>query len=554
MIPTPPRGFVATLLPLAATLALAAAPAIAQDATASTVRPAGIEKITEAGLREQASFFASDDCAGRYTSTPGQRRAAEHIAAHFERLGYEPLGDENADGTRSYFQSWPVERLRLDPDKTGVFLGKREHARGFGVISGRNRDDVDVAGRLIDCGYGAPEDLPPVVGEDEIPFVLMRTRSRPGARVEAQFMTGLGMLGKARSIGDRLTARGAKCIVFGLLVDDSGLGDFLNYCALNPDKPLITYGRDRGMAAMVEGMRVRVPMLFLSSALSVEALGSLGRDVDGASAGDRPAVAPQTAARIRVGVIDEDAFAWNVCAVQRGTDPQLAREAIVFSAHMDHMGTRLDGAIFHGADDNASGSASLCQIADAFAVAGPRRRSVILLSVSGEEEGLWGSKHYTDHPTWPIDDIVANVNIDMIGRIADLSGADEISITPSHRHRKYSSIARRAAELAPSFGLGLVGGDKFYERSDHYNFAVNDIPVVFFCDGEHEDYHQVSDTADKLDYRKIERVARLAFQVGHDVADADERPTEIGRQDGWLAADGDSAVEAAEAGPRRRRD
>jgi Zn-dependent M28 family amino/carboxypeptidase len=240
------------------------------------------------------------------------------------------------------------------------------------------------------------------------------------------------------------------------------------------------------------------------------------------------------------------AWACNVAAVLRGSDPQLAAEAIVYSAHMDHVGSRIDGEVFNGADDNASGSAGLLAIASAFANGKQKpRRSVIFLSVSGEELGLWGSAYYADHPTWPADRIIANINTDMIGRSGPESGPTEVTVTPSNRHRMFSTLVQEAARCGEQLGVTFSSGDKYYQRSDHYNFAKKGIPVVFFCNGEHEDYHQVSDHADKLDGQKMERIARLAFWTGWQTANADERPRQLGRRETWL---GDAPKVPAEAG------
>jgi hypothetical protein len=528
--------------------------AVETEAALPEGAPASMTKIDIEGLRTHAFKFASDEFGGRYTGTAGQIAAAEYVATRLEELGFEPLGDRQGETGRSYFQSYPVRKTYLDEDKTGLRLGGEDHADGFGVLASRAGDgEIDVDGQLVYLGYGARGELPEQLGEGEIPLVLLRTRSRAGMRTEAQFMMGLGAFGKARQIASRLANAGAPCVLFGVLHDDSGTGEMLNYAGLLPGKPLLQFGNDAGMAGMVAGMRVDVPMLFLSRARTLEALASTGHAVgdedeivaaDGADAAD-------SAARVRVAVAtDADARALNVCAVLRGSDEALREEAVVFSAHMDHMGTRVDGDVFNGADDNASGSAAFLEVAEAFAAGERPRRSVIFLSVSGEELGLWGSKHYAENPTWDLESLVANVNIDMIGRVAELSGANEISITPSYRHPKFSSIARGAAALADRFGMGLTNGDQFYERSDHYNFAVRGVPVVFFCDGEHEDYHQVSDTADKLDYEKIQKVARLAFWIGHEVANDDERPREIGRQPSWQE-DGEAA--AGSEGSRRGR-
>ena len=109
----------------------------------------------------------------------------------------------------------------------------------------------------------------------------------------------------------------------------------------------------------------------------------------------------------------------------------------------------------------------------------------------------------------------------------------EVTVTPSYRHPKFSTIVRDAAAFGDSLGMEFSSGDKYYQRSDHYNFARKGIPVVFFCNGEHEDYHQVTDHADKLDGAKMERIARLAFWTGWHVANADARPENLGRQQGW---------------------
>jgi Zn-dependent M28 family amino/carboxypeptidase len=274
-----------------------------------------------------------------------------------------------------------------------------------------------------------------------------------------------------------------------------------------------------------------------ASQMILAELGISTKQYDAFLAGDAdaPASKQDVAAALRLQVVqDDDARASNVCAVLRGSDPKLREEAIVYSAHMDHVGMRMDGEVFNGADDNASGSAGLLAIASAYANAKEKpRRSIVFLSVSGEELGLWGSQYYSDNPTWQLDKIVADINTDMIGRSGAESGPLEITVTPSFRHAKYSTIVRDAAGFASQLGVSFTSGDKYYQRSDHYNFAKKGIPVVFFCTGEHEDYHQVTDTADKLDGEKMQRIARLAFWTGWHVAAADSVPRGLGKQEDW---------------------
>jgi Zn-dependent M28 family amino/carboxypeptidase len=160
---------------------------------------------------------------------------------------------------------------------------------------------------------------------------------------------------------------------------------------------------------------------------------------------------------------------------------------------------------------------------------------VLFLAVSGEELGLWGSAWFAENPTWPMPQIVANINTDMIGRGGPDAELGQVMLTPSYKHGQFSSMGRTAARAAEVVGLELVADDKFFARSDHYNFVKRGVPAVFLCcAGEHEDYHQVTDHADRLDGEQMERTARLAYWIGRATADADERPAVIGRHNGWL--------------------
>ncbi|MDO8349187.1 MAG: M20/M25/M40 family metallo-hydrolase, partial [Planctomycetota bacterium] len=275
-----------------------------------------------------------------------------------------------------------------------------------------------------------------------------------------------------------------------------------------------------------------IPLFVLSAEPSRQLFAQLGIEV-----GDEgPPAAPTNAkvtGKLVLGIkVDEKGSSSNVVAVLEGKGKK--SECVVFSAHHDHIGQRLDGDAFNGADDNASGTSGLLEIAEAFAKGGERpERSIVFLSVSGEELGLWGSAWFADHPTWPLDKIVADINIDMIGRAGGEGNAVAMQVTPSHEHPKYSTLVRDAVARGSKFDIAFTSGDIYYERSDHFNFAKKGVPVVFFCDGEHPDYHQVSDHADKLDYVRMEAVARLAFWTGWEVAQNKGRPQELGKQPNW---------------------
>jgi Zn-dependent M28 family amino/carboxypeptidase len=201
----------------------------------------------------------------------------------------------------------------------------------------------------------------------------------------------------------------------------------------------------------------------------------------------------------------------NVCGFWRGSDPDLADEVIVISAHYDHVGIR-NGEIHNGADDNGSGTTGLLALSEALTTYGKLRRSVLVMWVSGEEKGLWGSKAWTLNPWLPEGcRAVANINIDMVGR----NDADKLMVTPTRNHEAYNGLTKLAERLAPLEGFPALGdADDYYQRSDHYNFKKNlDIPVAFLFSDLHEDYHKPTDTPDKIDCDKIRRVARLVLRM-----------------------------------------
>ncbi|MQA89371.1 MAG: M28 family peptidase [Gemmatimonas sp.] len=225
-------------------------------------------------------------------------------------------------------------------------------------------------------------------------------------------------------------------------------------------------------------------------------------------------------------VIEEETFPPNVIAVLPGSDPELRDEYVVLSAHFDHVGVGqpADGdSIYNGADDNGTGTAALLEVAKAFTTVQAPRRSVMFLHVSGEEHGLLGSQYYSENPTVPVDQIVANINVDMIGR----NSPDSIVAIG----KNYSSLGTTVNEVGarhPELGLtvsdDLWPEERFFYRSDHFNFARLEIPAIFFFAGVHEDYHRPSDTFDKIDNDKAARVARLIFHTVQELANAPGRP------------------------------
>ena len=223
----------------------------------------------------------------------------------------------------------------------------------------------------------------------------------------------------------------------------------------------------------------------------------------------------------------------NVVAIIEGST--MPEEYVVISSHLDHEGIK-KGEIYNGADDDGSGSVALLEIAEAFQKAaeagkGPQR-SVIFLHVSGEEKGLLGSKYYTDNPLYPLANTIANFNIDMVGRTDPkrdsenrnyiyLIGSDRLS-TELHEISEAANKATTNIELDYTFNAE-DDPNRFYFRSDHYNFAKNNIPVIFYFNGTHADYHKPSDTVEKIQFDLLEERARLVFYTAWEVANRKDR-------------------------------
>ena len=231
---------------------------------------------------------------------------------------------------------------------------------------------------------------------------------------------------------------------------------------------------------------------------------------------------------------NEDVKTENVVAVLRGSGKP--EEYVVISSHLDHIGITADGRINNGADDDGSGTVALLEIAEAFKKAadagnGPDR-SIVFLHVTGEEKGLLGSQYYTDSdPIFPLEQTVANLNIDMIGRIDPkregqrnyiyLIGSDKLS---TDLHNLSEEVNKKYTNIEFDYTYNDENDpNRFYYRSDHYNFAKNNIPIIFYFNGTHDDYHRPSDTADKINYDLLQNRTRLIFYTAWEVANRDAR-------------------------------
>jgi len=242
---------------------------------------------------------------------------------------------------------------------------------------------------------------------------------------------------------------------------------------------------------------------------------------------------------LTLSTVANDAKAVDVLGYMPGTD--LKDEVLVFSAHYDHIGLTTSGTdkVNNGADDDGSGTTGILEIAKAFAQAkadghGPRR-SILFLGNVGEEKGLLGSKYYTDHPVFPLEKTITDLNIDMIGRIGyeHIGKPDSLNYVYVIGSSMLSSDLHKAGENANKLYTNLVldykyddlnDKNRFYYRSDHYNFAKHNVPIIFYFDGVHADYHQPGDEVSKINFPMLAKRAQLVFYTGWDLANRDKRP------------------------------
>jgi hypothetical protein len=445
--------------------------------------------ITTEDMHARIATIAADSMGGRDTPSRGLEQTAQWIADEYAAFGLDPAGD---DGT--FFQriSFPLRVL----DTTSVHLGTVKDGENVMLAYGEDYF-VSPAAPFEDkaMGHGSL-----VLVEKTVDGSWPSLES---ARGQVMVVSLPGTYDRGWRIASGQARRAAQ---------DAGARALM--VVLGPDFPDIAFKRLAEIARMPSRDIVEpgeIPVFYVRPAAATAVL---ARGGDAHFSADARIV--------------EDASAPNVVALLRGSDPELADTYVVFSAHMDHVGTGTANAagdsIYNGADDDASGTSALVEMAQAFSMlAEAPRRSLIFLNVSGEEKGLLGSQWFTEHPTVPIDDVVANVNMDMIGR----NSPDSIAAIGQGYSSLGPLVQRVAAEHAD---LGLTVTDdlwpeeRFFFRSDHFNFARLEIPALFFFAGVHEDYHQPSDEVEKLDADKAARVARLAFWTAYEIADSPEAP------------------------------
>lgn len=474
-----------------------------------------VQTIQMADLEKHLRYIASDELEGRDTGSEGARKAAEYIAKHFEALGLQPIVP-SAQGP-SYYQPFNLYKKGWKMAYIEVKNSKKTFFQDFypsGLVNVPNAKELPVAF----IGYG----LPGSYSADQVKgkaVVFMEADPQS----QADWAGNAGLKKKV----DAAKEAGALCFF------EISSTDPQTFKTRTAERKAILNRYNRMVFDPKAEPETASPTFVISQEMAAELLGVPWKKW---AAWKTNPILKKTPEPIRIQIQrgDEEVKTMNVLGFMEGTDKK--DEVIVLTAHYDHVGIDAKGEIYNGADDDGSGTCAILELAEAFAKAkaaghGPRR-SLLFMTVTGEEKGLLGSQYYTDvQPILPLSQTVCNFNIDMIGRVDKahekdpnfvyIIGSDKLS---SELH----AISEEANQKSVNLLLDYTFNDpkdpnRFYYRSDHYNFAKNKIPVAFYFTGVHEDYHRPGDDVEKIMFPKYEKIVRLVFYTAWEVANRDER-------------------------------
>jgi hypothetical protein len=533
--------------------------ALAQRKPAHATKPAGIaavaanrgaDTISAAQLRTYLSFIASDEMEGRDTPSRGLDTVAKFIALNLTRWGFKPAGD---DGT--FLQKIALRRQQIDPAKTIAEINGQKFTvgddflpsvagttltgplvyvgRGW-IVQSKNIDDykgIDVKGKImVVFGQGFPQGVTQADAR----------AAQPGTIVSPTTYA---------------QTHGAKGVLTIFNPGTAQSWDAQRQRAMQPGRASVEKFETQ-TPAQNRPVNFGIPNLVISQKMANVLFD--GEKVNFNTIISRAATAEPVAGfdlsanknvSVTVATALVPALTQNVVGIWEGGDPKLKNEYVAVGAHYDHIGMAGVGqcqaigtdTICNGADDDGSGTTAVLGMAEALSHAKIRpKRSVLFVWHCGEEKGLWGSKYFTTFPTVPLDQVVTQLNIDMIGRSkkegdtdtrnASLSGPNEIYVIGSTMMS--TELGKLSQDLNSSYlkiGYDVKYDDpkdtnRFFFRSDHYNYALKGIPIIFFFDGVHEDYHRAGDEPQKIDYEKMEKVTRTVYMTLWEVANLATRP------------------------------
>lgn len=481
-----------------------------------------IDFIDTKDLNKHLSIIASDEYEGRETGKAGQKLAAEYLKNNFQEIGLPPINE------KGYFQKYSLVEKVLGKRLLEVNQKSFEIAEDFFPV--KDQDLIDIlSNEVYFVGYGInDEKYNSFEGLDVKGKVILALSGEPEQNGK-YVITGNSEKSLWSNNNKKITELKKLNPALIILIDP------------NYNKAIKFYKHrleSSGLKlAYKQKKEADVPVITASERLANALLATNKKSIDKISKKLKQAKVAQKALKLKstlkvqIQFISQDVTSENVLAFVPGSvKPE---EYIFITAHYDHIGAS-NGEVYNGADDDGSGTVALLEIAQAFMEAakdgkGPKR-SIVFMAVSGEEKGLLGSEYYTDHPIVPLVQTVANLNIDMIGRIDDahkndtnyvyVIGADKLSSELHTINEKANEIAKLKLDYKYN---DPKDPNMFYYRSDHYNFAKNNIPIIFYFNGVHEDYHKEGDEVSKIHFPMLAKRTQLVFLTAWELANRENR-------------------------------
>ena len=503
--------------------------------------PASSQSIDANRMRADLQFLSSDALEGRLSLRRGSEVAIQWIASEFAKAGLKPAAGD------SFLQEFPLVEFRVDRNESYLRIGSRREG-----VTSLFPNDVTVQAPVVFAGFGitAPEfGYDDYAGLDARGKIALVFDHEPQENDPRSVFNGTGNTRHASARVKILNAQRHGAVAVLLASEPNR-----KHPTSAERSARIPGSQDRSRRVASQAIaedELKIPLVSISDAAMADLLRASGRTAaDLQSSIDRAAQPqsmplPGAPAEIRIVIAERRRAATaNVIGILEGSDPQLKRETIVFSAHYDHDGAS-ETAVFHGADDNGSGTVGVVELARAFAAGRTRpKRSLLFAVFAAEERGLLGSYYYAAHPLRPLDTTRASINFDMIGRNETPSRQTEglMQIDPdtsnelnligtinSPDYREIVEAANRRVGLRLNYKWDQDAALNIFQRSDQFPLALHDIPAVWWFTGFHPDYHQASDTVDKINFVKMEKIVRLAFLTGQSLADGKSAPRFLAR-------------------------
>jgi hypothetical protein len=511
----------------------------------------GLEEIKPVSMKKTIEFIASDKMKGRKTGDEENNIVARYLASEAASLGLKPLDEKG-----TYLQSYQLTRTSLFKDSTWLDLDQNGRKILLSspslIVAPLPESDLIVQAPVVFAGYGinSPEDdyydLKKIDAKDKILMVLDRAPTtadgKKGLLKDERWMTSANLDAKFLNL---LSCR-PKAIM--LVIDPKSGHKDIDEVIPNAVKDLSEEFSLTGIRNLSDLYRNSLPRVIIITPAMADSilkpaninLKTLQEEIDSELKPHSMEI-PFTILSLHIQVRKEQINAFNVAGIFIGNEPDDKKDAIIYTAHFDHIGLDTKGRPNNGADDNASGTAALIEIARSFKPYREKiKRSIIFLWTSGEELGLMGSKYYTEKPLYPLSNTIADINLDMIGRSwtaedtgivrgeqLDVKRGDSVYVSGGRTCKELLRLNENSAKelnMQIDYSYNSPNDPKrMYYRSDHYSFAQKRIPAIFYTTGLHRDYHSPGDIPSKLDYNKMVKVTKLAFLLGYQLVTQDKR-------------------------------